>query len=195
VTGRSNHVAGLPRTLGRAAAKLAAGFAVCCGLMATVGAATAQAGAYTINANGAQVCALGTFMQNVPGFFTSCDNGDVQIGAPATGSAYNDRQLWEIDSPSAALTITGASFSALQANNINTGQAGYGGGAYWNGGGQPLNTAENQEEFGFGSAPNSATAAFASQYFGLSVHDHPRSLIFRPAGRLQRHGQLQQPRD
>jgi hypothetical protein len=133
------------------------------------GIAAAQAGSYTITANGAQVCALGTFIQNVPGFSTSCSPaGGIYIGAPATGSAYNDRQLWEIDSPSPALTITGAGFAELDTSAINTGQAGYGGGAYWNGGGVPVNTDQAGEPTSFGSEAY-ATAPFASQYFGLQV--------------------------
>jgi hypothetical protein len=138
---------------------------------ATLGVETAQAGSYTITANGAQVCALGVFTANVPGFNANCDMyGSVHIMAPVGGSAYNDRQLWEIDSPNAALTITGTQFASIETDNINNaGEAGYGGGAYWNGGGQPLNTDQSDDQLGFGSDPDSSTAAFSSQYFGLQV--------------------------
>jgi hypothetical protein len=130
------------------------------------GVAQARAGSYTITASGAQACALGTFIENVPGFGASCTNGDVYLTAPNGGSAYNDRQLWQIDSPSSALTITGANLLAVSTVNINTGSPGYGGGVYWNGGGQPLNVPSQAEET-FGS--DSTSPAFSSQYFGMQI--------------------------
>jgi hypothetical protein len=136
----------------------------------SVGVTSAHAGSYTIAANGPQVCALGRFVSNTTGFYGNCDNGFVEVAEPTTGSAYNDRELWEIDSPSSALTITGTNFTALETGSgVNSGSPGYGGGAYWNGGGEPLNTGEQDEEFGFGSGTESATAPFLSQYFGLQV--------------------------
>ena len=122
----------------------------------------ADAGTYTIAANASQVCALGTFTANVPGFGTSCDDGSVYIYAPPGGSAYNDRQLWEIDSPSAALTITAASLASVDTYNVNNvNQPGYGGGIFWNGGGQALNTSGNGVQEG--------ASGFSSQYFGLQL--------------------------
>ena len=128
---------------------------------AIFGAARADAGTYTITANGDQVCALGTFSANVPGFGTSCNGGAVNISAPPGGSAYDDRQLWEIDSPSAALSITGGTLSSIDTYDVNTGQAGYGGGTYWNGGGQALNTE--------GDAVQEGASGFSSQYFGIQL--------------------------
>ena len=125
------------------------------------GVARAAAASYTITANGSQICALGTFIANVPGFSADCDNGSVYITAPPSGSAYNDRQLWEIDSPSSALTITGANLASVETNNVNNPTPGYGGGTYWNGGGQALNTGQDAYQVG--------SSGFSSQYFGLQL--------------------------
>jgi hypothetical protein len=130
---------------------------------------SAWAGTYTITAAGPQLCALGTFIASVPGFDTSCDaNGVVTILAPQGGSASTNRELWEVDSPSSALNITGAQFPALETVNVNNlNQPGYGGGVYWSGGGDAVNTGSNQAELGFGS--DSTGSAFSSQYFGLQL--------------------------
>ncbi len=129
--------------------------------IAALNVAPADAGTFDVSADGSSVCALGSFMSNVPGFSTDCDGGGaVYINAPTGGSAYNDRALWEIDSPSSALTITAANVSQVEAYHMNSGP-GYGGGAYWNGGGVPLGTGDSVEPESF--------SGFSSQYFGLQL--------------------------
>ncbi len=95
-------------------------------------AAGAQAGTYSISASDAAFCALGYFTANVPGFGYACDDttGQTQVVAPRGGAAKGDRELFEIDSPSSALTIT----DAVAIGASTDPKDGYGGGTYWNGG-------------------------------------------------------------
>ena len=93
----------------------------------------ASAGTYGISASGASFCALGHFISNAAGFGSSCDDavGETFVDAPTGESSGGARELFEIDSPSGALTITDANPIDGSADLKD----GYGGGTYWNGGG------------------------------------------------------------
>lgn len=169
ITHRDNAVDG-PQELGLTGLKMARLVTVIAATLAlqVIFVASAHADGYSITAGGPQLCALGNFIANVPGFITDCDNnGNVDVTAPPGGSARDDRQLWEIDSPNPALSITGAQFSEIEAEDINNGQPGYGGGVYWSGGGQALDTDGGDEDLSFGSG--SMGPAFSSPYVGLQI--------------------------
>ena len=126
--------------------------------LAGVGASTALAGGYQISASGAAFCSLGGFEDNVPGFSTFCnEDGDSGVIAPGTGAADTDRELFQIASPSGALTITGADALGGYADLAD----GYGGGTYWSGGGASWT--------GGASGTDADSGSISSPYWGIQI--------------------------
>jgi hypothetical protein len=137
------------------ACPVAAAFITAVAVLATP--TRALAGTYSIDATGAAYCSLGQFITNAMYFGMECDDAGASVLAPRSGANQGDRGLFEIDSPSAALTIIDADAVNGAIDPIH----GYGGGTYWNGGGG---------NWVGGVTPiNSSSGPISSLYWGIQV--------------------------